>query len=80
MRGWSLPPAIQPGGSRPPLSRWRLSKAGIDALFIPEQADAMPAVASAFGRGNVKTRSLGTGRLEQTRVLNSRRCTLVLRP
>jgi branched-chain amino acid transport system substrate-binding protein len=41
----------------------------IDALFIPEQADAMPAVASALGSANVKTKFLGTGVWNDARVL-----------
>src|SRR6201996_5659831 len=41
----------------------------IDALFIPEQADAMPAVASALGAANVKTKLLGTGVWNDARVL-----------
>src|SRR6202044_3940447 len=41
----------------------------IDALFIPEQADAMPAVASALGSANVKTKFLGTGVWNDPRVL-----------
>jgi branched-chain amino acid transport system substrate-binding protein len=43
----------------------------IDALFIPEQADAMPAVASALGSANVKTKFLGTGVWNDARVLKS---------
>jgi branched-chain amino acid transport system substrate-binding protein len=42
---------------------------GIDALFIPEQADAMPAVASALGSANIKTQFLGTGVWNDPRVL-----------
>jgi branched-chain amino acid transport system substrate-binding protein len=41
----------------------------IDALFIPEQADTMPAVASALGSANVKTKFLGTGVWNDPRVL-----------
>jgi branched-chain amino acid transport system substrate-binding protein len=41
----------------------------IDALFIPEQADAMPAVAGALGSANVKTKFLGTGVWNDPRVL-----------
>ncbi len=41
----------------------------IDALFIPEQADAMPAVASALGSASVKTQFLGTGVWNDPRVL-----------
>ena len=41
----------------------------IDALFIPDQADAMPAVASALGSANVKTKFLGTGVWNDPRVL-----------
>ena len=41
----------------------------IDALFIPDQADAMPAVASALGSANVKTQFLGTGVWNDARVL-----------
>ena len=41
----------------------------IDALFIPEQAEGMPAVASALAAGNVKTQLLGTGVWNDARVL-----------
>jgi len=41
----------------------------IDALFIPEQADAMPAVAGALGSAAVKTKFLGTGVWNDARVL-----------
>jgi branched-chain amino acid transport system substrate-binding protein len=41
----------------------------IDALFIPEQADSMPAVASALGSASVKTQFLGTGVWNDPRVL-----------
>jgi branched-chain amino acid transport system substrate-binding protein len=41
----------------------------IDALFIPEQADAMPAVAGALGSANIKTKFLGTGVWNDPRVL-----------
>ncbi len=41
----------------------------IDALFIPDQADAMPAVAGALGSANIKTRFLGTGVWNDARVL-----------
>src|ERR1700730_8898287 len=41
----------------------------IDALFIPEQADAMAAVASALGSANIKTKCLGTGVWNDARVL-----------
>ena len=41
----------------------------IDALFIPEQADAMPAVAGALGSANIKTKFLGTGVWNDARVL-----------
>ncbi len=41
----------------------------IDALFIPEQADAMPAVANALASANVKTKFLGTGVWNDPRVL-----------
>jgi branched-chain amino acid transport system substrate-binding protein len=41
----------------------------IDGLFIPEQADGMPAVASALGSSNVKTQLLGTGVWNDARVL-----------
>jgi hypothetical protein len=41
----------------------------IDALFIPEQADAMPAVAGALGSASVKTKFLGTGVWNDPRVL-----------
>ena len=41
----------------------------IDALFIPEQADAMPAVAGALASASVKTKFLGTGVWNDARVL-----------
>jgi branched-chain amino acid transport system substrate-binding protein len=41
----------------------------IDALFIPEQADAMPVVAGALGSANIKTKFLGTGVWNDARVL-----------
>lgn len=41
----------------------------IEALFIPEQADAMPAVANALSAANVKTKFLGTGVWNDPRVL-----------
>ncbi|RBP18093.1 amino acid/amide ABC transporter substrate-binding protein (HAAT family) [Roseiarcus fermentans] len=40
-----------------------------DALFIPEQADGMPAVASALAASGVKTQLLGTGVWNDARVL-----------
>ena len=40
-----------------------------DALFIPEQAEGMPAVASALGAGSIKTQLLGTGVWNDARVL-----------
>jgi hypothetical protein len=41
----------------------------VDALFIPEQADAMPAVAGALSSAGVKTKLLGTGVWNDARVL-----------
>ena len=41
----------------------------IDALFIPDQADGMPAVASALAATGVKTQILGTGVWNDARVL-----------
>ena len=41
----------------------------VEALFIPEQADAMPAVANALGSANIKTKFLGTGVWNDPRVL-----------
>ncbi|HZZ63255.1 MAG TPA: penicillin-binding protein activator [Roseiarcus sp.] len=41
----------------------------IDALFIPEQADGMPAVATALAANGVKTQLLGTGVWNDARVL-----------
>ena len=41
----------------------------IDALFIPEQADAMQAVANALSSNGVKTQLLGTGVWNDARVL-----------
>jgi branched-chain amino acid transport system substrate-binding protein len=41
----------------------------VEALFIPEQADAMPAVANALGAAGVKTQFLGTGVWNDPRVL-----------
>src|SRR5574337_855317 len=43
--------------------------AQIDALFIPEQAEAMPAVASALAAASIKTQFLGTGVWNDARVL-----------
>lgn len=40
----------------------------IDALFIPEQADGMPAVGSALAASGVKTQILGTGVWNDSRV------------
>jgi len=40
-----------------------------DALFIPEQAEGMPAVASALAGSGVKTQLLGTGVWNDARVL-----------
>jgi branched-chain amino acid transport system substrate-binding protein len=40
-----------------------------DALFIPEQADAMQVVANALASNNVKTQFLGTGVWNDARVL-----------
>ena len=42
---------------------------GVDALFIPEQADAMPAVAAALASSGIKTQLLGTGVWNDARVL-----------
>jgi hypothetical protein len=41
----------------------------IDALFVPEQADAMQAVANALSSNGVKTQLLGTGVWNDARVL-----------
>jgi hypothetical protein len=41
----------------------------IDVLFIPEQAEGMPAVAAALGSSNVKTQYIGTGVWNEARVL-----------
>ncbi len=41
----------------------------IDALFIPEQADGMPAVATALTANGIKTQLLGTGVWNDARVL-----------
>ncbi len=41
----------------------------IDALFIPEQADGMPAVATALASNGIKTQLLGTGVWNDSRVL-----------
>ncbi len=41
----------------------------IDALFIPDQADGMPAVASALAAAGIKTQLLGTGVWNDGRVL-----------
>jgi branched-chain amino acid transport system substrate-binding protein len=40
-----------------------------DALFIPDQADAMPAVAGALASSGIKTQLLGTGVWNDARVL-----------
>ncbi len=44
----------------------------IDALFIPEQADGMAAVASALASNGIKTQLLGTGVWNDSRVLRLR--------
>jgi ABC-type branched-subunit amino acid transport system substrate-binding protein len=41
----------------------------IDALFIPEQADGMPAVAGALSASGIKTQLLGTGVWNDARTL-----------
>jgi ABC-type branched-subunit amino acid transport system substrate-binding protein len=41
----------------------------IDGLFIPEQADGMPAVASALAASNLKAQLMGTGVWNDARVL-----------
>ncbi len=41
----------------------------IDALFVPEQADGMPALTAALGASSVKTQLLGTGVWNDARVL-----------
>jgi len=41
----------------------------IDALFIPEQAEGMPAAASALAAAGIKTQLLGTGVWNDARVL-----------
>ncbi len=41
----------------------------IDALFIPDQAEAMPAVAAALASSGIKTQLLGTGVWNDGRVL-----------
>ena len=41
----------------------------IDALFIPEQAEGMPAVANALAAAGIKTQLLGTGVWNDARVL-----------
>ena len=41
----------------------------IDALFIPDQAEGMPAVAAALGSSAIKTQLLGTGVWNDSRVL-----------
>ena len=46
----------------------------IDALFIPEQADGMPSVASSLATNNVKTQYLGTGVWNDARVLKLPQC------
>jgi ABC-type branched-subunit amino acid transport system substrate-binding protein len=42
---------------------------GYDALFIPEQADGMPALATALATSGIKTQILGTGVWNDPRVL-----------
>ena len=44
-------------------------QAQIDALFVPDQADAMPAVAGALSSAGIKTKLLGTGVWNDARVL-----------
>ena len=45
------------------------SPGGYDALFIPEQADGMPALATALAASGVRTQILGTGVWNDPRVL-----------
>ena len=45
------------------------SPGGYDAVFIPEQADGMPALAAALATSGVKTQILGTGVWNDPRVL-----------
>jgi hypothetical protein len=55
---------------QPQSAAQQVASAGqIDALFIPEQADGMPAVASALASNGIKTQLLGTGVWNDSRVL-----------
>ena len=56
-------------GRRARRSRSAPSSGQIDALFIPEQADAMPSVAAALASSGIKTQLLGTGVWNDARVL-----------
>ena len=55
---------------QPQSAAQQIAAAGpIDALFIPEQADGMPAVASALASNGIKTQLLGAGVWNDSRVL-----------
>ena len=58
-----------PGQPQEAVQQIAAAGAQIDALFIPDQADGMPAVASALSATGVKTQLLGTGVWNDARVL-----------
>ena len=62
----------QPGASAEAIQKIAASVGQIDALFIPDQADAMPAVAQALAAAGIdgkKVQLLGTGLWNDARVL-----------
>ena len=58
-----------PGQPQSAIGQITSTPGGFDALFIPEQADGMNAVASALTSAGVKTQILGTGVWNDGRVL-----------
>ena len=58
-----------PGQAQDAAQQIAASASQIDALFIPEQADAMPAVSSSLASASVRTQFLGTGVWNDARVL-----------
>ena len=68
-REWSSSPAMGRASRRARSQQVAAVANQIDALFIPEQAEGMPAVASALSASGVKTQILGTGVWNDARVL-----------
>ena len=69
MRRSSSSPAMAPGEAEGAAQQVGAVAGQIDALFIPDQADAMPAVAAALASSGIKTQLLGTGVWNDGRVL-----------